>query len=150
MDKQQLEAIVNDQSGIYTSDQKTKATQALAEYEAPRLGDGFTTLTGSHSVCLGSTFETRHFQIVVESGYGEELLRTRTMNQAANQAANDRILGSLQAKYDDDFAAYVDAGRTSNTQPAATHKAKGLDHRRVPAVPQQGCFHKSQEPLNHK
>jgi len=95
MTKTELQTIVNDTAGIYTPEQKAKATQALAEYD-PNVSAGFNTLIGSHS-CLG---ETRHFQITVESEYAAGLLSTRTMDEAAKQACNDKLLMGLRARYD--------------------------------------------------
>ena len=87
-------------SPLSSPKQKAKAQAALTGYESSKSG-GFTTLIGTHSVCLGTTFENLHYQIVVESGYADGLLQTRSMDQAAKQACNDRLLGGLRAKYDE-------------------------------------------------
>lgn len=105
MDSEQIKKILD--SPLSSPEQKAKAKAALTDYEAPSSGEGFTPLTGSQSVCLGSTYETRHFQITVESAYADELLQTRTMDQAAKQACNDKLLGSLQARHTDDSGAYA-------------------------------------------
>jgi hypothetical protein len=97
MDSEQIKKILD--SPLSSPEQKAKAQAALTDYEAPKSG-GFTTLTGSQHICLGSSYETCHFQITVESGYAGELLQTRTMDQAAKTACNDRLIGGLRAKYD--------------------------------------------------
>lgn len=102
MNRSELTIIANDTAGLYTSDQKAKARAALAEYEAPKSSDGFTTLYGEQPVYPSGN---RHFSIRVESSYADELLKTRSMDDAAKQAANDCLLLGLRAKHDKDAEA---------------------------------------------
>jgi hypothetical protein len=98
MTKTELQTIVNDTAGLFTAEQKEKA-QAALDSEIPQSGDGFTTLYGLQHIYPS---EVRHFSMTVASGYADDLLKTRSMDAAAKQAANDCLLLGLQAKYDKD------------------------------------------------
>jgi hypothetical protein len=98
MSREHLQAIINSDA---SPSQKAAAEKLLAA-DAPvsiQSDDGYTKLFGAQHIYPS---EIKHFSITVESDYANDLLKTHSMDAAAKQAANDRLLLGIQAKYDAD------------------------------------------------
>lgn len=97
MNRNELLAVI---SNPMSDDAQVADAQTLLEKLQPTADASGSTLSGTLKR-FGESPDTVYFTITVSSEYAEDLLKTRTIDQAANAACGDHLLGSLRAKYSD-------------------------------------------------